>query len=74
MIFLRDNALLERKLVAEDIKNRLLGHWGTCPGLSLVHAHLNRLISKHNLDMLYVVGPGKSRGVASAFKKARQLT
>ena len=59
MIFLRDNALLERKITPEDIKNRLLGHWGTCPGLSLVYAHLNRLITKHNVDMLFVVGPGK---------------
>ncbi|KAI0035422.1 XFP N-terminal domain-containing protein [Vararia minispora EC-137] len=58
MIFLKDNVLLERQITPEDIKNRLLGHWGTCPGLVLVYAHLNRLIRKHDLDMLYVVGPG----------------
>ena len=58
MIFLKDNALLERPLSPDDIKNRLLGHWGTCPGLILVYTHLNRLIRKLNLDALYIVGPG----------------
>ncbi|KAI0267712.1 phosphoketolase [Gloeopeniophorella convolvens] len=58
MIFLRDNTLLERKISHDDIKARLLGHWGTCPGLVLVYAHLNRLIRKTGQDMLYVVGPG----------------
>ncbi|KAL5525633.1 hypothetical protein ACEPAG_6969 [Sanghuangporus baumii] len=58
MIFLKNNFLVERKITSDDIKPRLLGHWGTCPGLSLIYAHLNRLITKQNLDMLYVVGPG----------------
>lgn len=58
MIFLKDNALLEKKLTPDDIKNRLLGHWGTCPGLVLVYAHLNRIIRKTGIDVLYVVGPG----------------
>lgn len=58
MIFLKDNTLLTRRLRADDIKPRLLGHWGTCPGLSLVYAHLNKLIRDTNADMLYVVGPG----------------
>jgi xylulose-5-phosphate/fructose-6-phosphate phosphoketolase len=58
MIFLQDNVLLEKKLSFDDIKPRLLGHWGTCPGLTLVYSHLNRLIVEQNLDMLYVVGPG----------------
>lgn len=58
MIFLKDNALLERALSPDDIKNRLLGHWGTCPGLILVYTHLNRLVRKLDLDALYVVGPG----------------
>ena len=49
---------LERDLTFDDIKPRLLGHWGTCPGLSLVYAHVSRLIHKTNLDALYVVGPG----------------
>ena len=58
MIFLKDNALVERDITADDIKPRLLGHWGTCPGLVLVYAHLNRLIRKTGIDALYVVGPG----------------
>ncbi|KAJ9656600.1 hypothetical protein H2198_004834 [Neophaeococcomyces mojaviensis] len=58
MIFLQDNALVKRDLTFEDIKPRLLGHWGTCPGLTLVYSHLNLLTRKHDLDMLYVVGPG----------------
>ncbi len=58
MIFLKDNALVEREITSDDIKPRLLGHWGTCPGLSLVYAHINRLICKNNIDALYVVGPG----------------
>ena len=58
MIFLKDNTTVERDITAEDIKNRLLGHWGTCPGLTLVYAHANRLIRKTKQNMLYVVGPG----------------
>ncbi|TFK49509.1 D-xylulose 5-phosphate/D-fructose 6-phosphate phosphoketolase [Heliocybe sulcata] len=58
MIFLKSNILLEKELSHEDIKPRLLGHWGTCPGLVLVHAHLNRIIKKTGLDALYVIGPG----------------
>ncbi|TVY48263.1 putative phosphoketolase [Lachnellula occidentalis] len=53
-----DNALLERDLTHDDIKPRLLGHWGTCPGLTLVYAHLNYLTRKNDLDLIYVVGPG----------------
>jgi xylulose-5-phosphate/fructose-6-phosphate phosphoketolase len=58
MIFLKDNILLKKDLSFEDVKPRLLGHWGTCPGLTLVYSHLNRLIKLHDLDMIYVVGPG----------------
>jgi len=58
MIFLKKNVLLEQDLTPEDIKPRLLGHWGTCPGLSMIYAHLNRVISKTDIDALYVVGPG----------------
>ncbi|KAG9232077.1 XFP N-terminal domain-containing protein [Amylocarpus encephaloides] len=58
MIFLSDNALLERDLTFEDIKPRLLGHWGTCPGLTLVYAHLNYLTRKNGLQTIFVVGPG----------------
>lgn len=58
MIFLNDNVLLEQKITHDNIKPRLLGHWGTCPGLVMVYAHLNRIIRKTGLDALYVVGPG----------------
>lgn len=57
-IYLKDNVLLKKPLLAEHIKERLLGHWGTCPGINLVYAHLNRLIKEHNLDMFLVTGPG----------------
>ncbi len=58
MIYLRDNPLLREKLTPEHVKRRLLGHWGSDPGLSLVYVHLNRLIRKYDLDMIYLAGPG----------------
>src|SRR5690606_8996292 len=57
-IYLLDNPLLEEPLKIEHVKPRLLGHWGTTPGLNLVYAHLNRLILERDLDMIYVTGPG----------------
>lgn len=57
-IYLRDNVLLRRPLAAPDIKPRLLGHWGTSPGLSLVYAHLNRLIRRTGADVVFIAGPG----------------
>ncbi len=57
-IYLRDNPLLRKPLVPEHIKPRLLGHWGTTPGLNFVYAHLNRAIRARDLDMIFVVGPG----------------
>ena len=57
-IYLLDNPLLRRPLTKEDVKPRLLGHWGTTPGLNFVYAHLNRLIKQHDLDVIYVAGPG----------------
>jgi xylulose-5-phosphate/fructose-6-phosphate phosphoketolase len=57
-IFLKDNALLREPLKPEHIKPRLLGHWGTTPGLNFIYTHLNRLIAKHDLNMMYVAGPG----------------
>jgi xylulose-5-phosphate/fructose-6-phosphate phosphoketolase len=58
MIFLRDNPLLREPLKPEHIKNRLLGHWGSDPGQSLIWVHLNRLIKKYSLDVIYIAGPG----------------
>jgi xylulose-5-phosphate/fructose-6-phosphate phosphoketolase len=58
MIYLRANPLLREPLKAEHIKNRLLGHWGSDPGQSLVWVHLNRLIRKYDLNVMYISGPG----------------
>ena len=57
-IYLLDNPLLREPLALEHIKPRLLGHWGTTPGLNLLYAHANRAIRRRGLDMLYVTGPG----------------
>jgi xylulose-5-phosphate/fructose-6-phosphate phosphoketolase len=58
MIYLQDNPLLSEPLRPEHIKNRLLGHWGSSPGQAFIWAHANRLIREHNLDMIYLSGPG----------------
>ena len=57
-IYLLDNPLLRRPLTIEDVKPRLLGHWGTTPGLNFVYVHLNRIIKAHDLDVIYICGPG----------------
>jgi xylulose-5-phosphate/fructose-6-phosphate phosphoketolase len=57
-IYLYDNPLLKEPLRLEHIKPRLLGHWGTTPGLNFLYVHLNRVIKERNLDMIYVTGPG----------------
>jgi len=57
-IYLRDNPLLDVPLTLEHIKPRLLGHWGTTPGLNFLYVHLNRLIKENDLNMMYVIGPG----------------
>jgi len=57
-IYLKDNPLLERPLTLDDVKPRLLGHWGTTPGLNFLYVHWNRLIRERDLDMLYIIGPG----------------
>ncbi len=57
-IYLRDNPLLTEPLALAHIKPRLLGHWGTTPGLNFIYVHLNRLIRNRDLDMIYVAGPG----------------
>jgi len=57
-IYLFENPLLREPLKAEQIKPRLLGHWGTSPGQNLIYVHLNRLIKEHDADIIYVAGPG----------------
>jgi xylulose-5-phosphate/fructose-6-phosphate phosphoketolase len=58
MIYLLENPLLAEPLRPEHIKNRLLGHWGSSPGLSFIYLHLNRMIKKYDLDMMFIAGPG----------------
>jgi xylulose-5-phosphate/fructose-6-phosphate phosphoketolase len=58
MIYLQDNPLLREPLKPEHVKHRLLGHWGASPALSFVWVHLNRMIVRHDLDMIFVAGPG----------------
>lgn len=58
MIYLLENPLLAEPLRPEHIKSRLLGHWGSSPGLSFIYVHLNRLIKKYDLDMIFLAGPG----------------
>ncbi|MBG6181814.1 xylulose-5-phosphate/fructose-6-phosphate phosphoketolase [Arthrobacter sp. CAN_A1] len=65
-IYLMDNPLLKEPLRPEHIKPRLLGHWGTTPGLNFIYAHLNRAIMARNLDMIYIMGPGHGGPAAVA--------
>lgn len=58
MIYLQENPLLAEPLRPEHIKNRLLGHWGSSPGLSFIYVHLNRVIKKYDLNMIFLAGPG----------------
>ena len=57
-IYLYDNPLLKKPLTLKHIKPRLLGHWGTTPGLNFIYAHLNRVIKQHDLEVIYLTGPG----------------
>src|SRR5712692_926781 len=68
-IYLLDNPLLRRPLVLSDIKPRLLGHWGTTPGLNFIYAHASRVIKERDLDAIYITGPGHGgpAGVANAY-------
>src|SRR5215831_6213709 len=58
MIYLRENPLLRQPLTRDHIKQRLLGHWGSSPGLSFMYIHLNRLIKKYDLNVIFMAGPG----------------
>src|ERR1700724_343324 len=57
-IYLYDNPLLREPLKLEHVKPRLLGHWGTTPGLNFIYVHFNRIINKHGLNCIYIAGPG----------------
>ena len=65
-IDLLDNPLLREPLAPEHLKPRLLGHWGTVPGLTLTYAHLNRVIREHASDVLFVAGPGHGAAALNA--------
>src|ERR671934_42973 len=72
-IYLMDNPLLREPLRPEHVKPRLLGHWGTTPGLNFVYAHLNRVIKARDLDAIFVCGPGHGgpAAVANAHLRGR---
>ena len=57
-LYLLSNPLLKRKLTLDDIKHKLVGHWGTVPGQNFIYTHLNRIIKKYDLNMIYISGPG----------------
>src|SRR5438552_8425128 len=57
-IYLSDNPLLREPLKLDHVKRRQLGHWGTTPGLNFIYVHLNRLIKQHDLNMIFIAGPG----------------
>ena len=59
-IYLKDNPLLRRKLELSDVKKKLVGHWGSAPGQNFIYVHLNRVINKYDLNMIYISGPGHS--------------
>ena len=65
-IYLLDNPLLSRPLSVDDIKPRLLGHWGTTPGLNFIHAHINRIIKARDVDAIEIIGPGHGGPAAVA--------
>src|SRR6478752_3832397 len=65
-IYLLDNPLLHRPLLPEDVKPRLLGHWGTTPGLNFIYAHMNRLIKTHDVEAIFMAGPGHGGPAAVA--------
>src|SRR5437016_6217579 len=65
-IYLQDNYLLERPLQASDIKPKLVGHWGTCPGVNFVYAHLNYLVKQHQQSMIFIMGPGHGQSARQA--------
>jgi len=57
-LYLLDNPLLKRNLKSEDVKKKIVGHWGTVPGQTFIYTHLNRIINKYDLNMIYISGPG----------------
>src|SRR6188508_684382 len=73
-IYLRDNPLLRRPLTLEHVKPRLLGHWGTTPGLNFIYAHLNRVIRARDLNAMFITGPGQAARGSSRRPGSRAAT
>src|SRR5512142_1209607 len=73
-IYLDDNPLLKKPLALADVKHMLLGHWGTTPGQNFIYVHLNRVIKKFDLDMVYVSGPGHGGPAVVATPTSRAPT
>ena len=73
-IYLYDNPLLKKPLTKDHIKPRLLGHWGTTPGLNFIYVHLNRVIKKYDLDMIYIPAPGMAGPGWSRMPISKELT
>jgi len=73
-IYLKENALLREPLRPEHVKPRLLGHWGTSPGLSLIYVHLNRLIRDVDANVIYLAGPGHGARRSSRTRTSRAPT
>ncbi len=65
-LYLRDNPLLRRRLEPDDVKRKIVGHWGTCPGQNFIYAHLTSLIRRRDLDMIYLCGPGHGGAALAA--------
>src|SRR5690349_6590183 len=72
-IYLMDNPLLKRPLTLQDTKPRLLGHWGTTPGLNFVYVHLNRVIRMRDLNVIYITGPGHGGPALVARSEERRV-
>ena len=70
MIYLQDNPLLREPLQPQHIKARLLGHWGSDPGMTMLYVHLNRLIRRCDLDMIFLAGPGHGAPAVLALRGA----
>ena len=73
-IYLYDNPLLMRRLTLADVKQVMLGHWGTTPGQNFVYLHLNRVIKKYDIDMIFVSGPGHGGPATPSGPSARRLS
>jgi xylulose-5-phosphate/fructose-6-phosphate phosphoketolase len=74
MIYLQDNPLLKQPLKPKHIKSRLLGHWGSSPGLAFIYIHLNRLIKKYDLNTIFMAGPDMERQVSWGQSALKGLT